>query len=170
LAAVYQRWRQTLKRLAIRYRKPYTAGHPSVSWDLMLGRNPLFVAKQHGHRILTMLTVYAAWTEGSLEADVVALRRAMRAPAYAARDGARHAVRYWAVSAPRRRAKGSGSKHGKRSAVRPERPLRCWKRFARRATDQAGRRSSFFPAVLALAPARAAAGHLRLGSEITLEP
>jgi hypothetical protein len=88
LAAVYQRWRQTLKRLAIRYRKPYTAGHPSVSWDLMLGRNPLFVAKQHGHRILTMLTVYAAWTEGSLEADVVALRRAMRAPAYAARDGA----------------------------------------------------------------------------------
>jgi len=86
LATVYRRWRQTLQRLAIRYRKPYAARHSSVSWDLMLGRNPLFVAQQHGHHILTMLTVYAAWTEGSLEADVSALRRAMRAPALAARN------------------------------------------------------------------------------------
>jgi integrase len=86
LAAVYQRWRQTLKRLAIRYRKPYIARHSSVSWDLMLGRNPLFVAQQHGHRILTMLTVYAAWTEGSLEVDVAAIRRAMDTSAYAARN------------------------------------------------------------------------------------
>jgi len=29
----------------------------------MLGRNPLLVAKEHGHRMLTMLTVYTAWTE-----------------------------------------------------------------------------------------------------------
>jgi integrase len=86
LGEVYRRWRQTLQRLAIRYRKPYAARHSSVTWDLMLGRNPLFVAQQHGHHILTMLTVYAAWTEGSLEADVSALRRAMRAPAYAARN------------------------------------------------------------------------------------
>jgi integrase len=42
----YSRWRRTLRRLAIRYRKPYAARHSSVSWDLMLGRNPLWVAKQ----------------------------------------------------------------------------------------------------------------------------
>jgi integrase len=88
LQQVYGHWRQTLQRLAIRYRKPYAARHSSVSWDLMLGRNPLFVAKQHGHSLLTMLSVYAAWTDGSLEADVAAIRRAMRAPAYAVRDGA----------------------------------------------------------------------------------
>lgn len=38
LGEVYGRWRQTLKRLAIRYRKPYAARHSSVSWDLMIGR------------------------------------------------------------------------------------------------------------------------------------
>ena len=53
----YSRWRRTLQRLAIRYRKPYAARHSSVSWDLMLGRNPLWVAKQHGHSIATMLWV-----------------------------------------------------------------------------------------------------------------
>jgi integrase len=37
------------QRLAIRYRRPYAARHSSVSWDLMLGGNPLYVAQQHGH-------------------------------------------------------------------------------------------------------------------------
>lgn len=32
----------------------------------------------HGHSVLTMLSVYAAWTEGSLPADSAAIRRAMR--------------------------------------------------------------------------------------------
>ena len=31
----YPRWERTLKRLAIRYRKPYVARHISVSWNLM---------------------------------------------------------------------------------------------------------------------------------------
>jgi integrase len=84
IGTVYQRWRQRLRQLAIRYRKPCAARHSSASWDLMLGRNPLFVAQQHGHSVLTMLTVYAAWTQGSPEADVVSIRRAMQAPAYAA--------------------------------------------------------------------------------------
>ena len=35
----------------IRYRKPHGARHTSVSWDLMIGRNPLWVARQHGHSI-----------------------------------------------------------------------------------------------------------------------
>jgi hypothetical protein len=50
LGEVYGRWRRTLKRLAIRYRKPYAARHSSA---------------------------------GSPEADVRAIRRAMRAPAFA---------------------------------------------------------------------------------------
>ena len=33
----------------------------------MLGRNPLWVAKQHGHSIATMLWVYAAWIEWNEE-------------------------------------------------------------------------------------------------------
>jgi len=82
---VRRRWQHTLRRLAIRYRRHYTARHTSVSWNLMIGRNPLLVAKEHGHRILTMLTVYAAWTGESIEADIRAVRRARRAPAYAAR-------------------------------------------------------------------------------------
>jgi hypothetical protein len=36
----YVRWQRTYGRLAIRWRKPYMAGHTSVSWNLMLGRKP----------------------------------------------------------------------------------------------------------------------------------
>jgi integrase len=55
------RWRRTLQRLThVRYRRPYTARHTSVSWDLMIGRSALWVARQHGHSIATMLCFYAA--------------------------------------------------------------------------------------------------------------
>jgi integrase len=74
----YARWHRTLRRLAIRYRKPYAARHTSVSWNLMLGRNPLWVARQHGHSISTMLWVYAAWIEGAAEVDLIHLREAMQ--------------------------------------------------------------------------------------------
>jgi hypothetical protein len=53
-----------------RYREPYNARHSFVSWNLMLGKNLLWVAKQHGHSVQTMLDVYAAWIEGSQEADL----------------------------------------------------------------------------------------------------
>jgi hypothetical protein len=39
-------WRWALKRLKVRYREPYNARHSSVSWNLMLGKNLLWVAKQ----------------------------------------------------------------------------------------------------------------------------
>jgi integrase len=73
----YTRWQRTLQRLAIRYRKPYMARHTSVSWNLMVGRDPLLVAKEHGHRPTTMLSVCAAWTEGAVESDITAIREAM---------------------------------------------------------------------------------------------
>lgn len=77
LGYCYWRWQWTLKRLAIRYRKPYMARHTSVSWNLMIGRNPLLVAKEHGHRLTTMLSVYAAWSEGAAESDILAIGEAM---------------------------------------------------------------------------------------------
>ena len=76
----FLKWRRTLERLRnIRYRKPYCARHSSVSRNLMIGRSALWVAKQHGHSIATMLRVYAAWTEGAIEADLDAIERAMAA-------------------------------------------------------------------------------------------
>jgi hypothetical protein len=44
----------------------------------MVGKSPLWVAKQHGHSIETMLRIYAAWTEGAVDTDLKAIRRAMR--------------------------------------------------------------------------------------------
>jgi integrase len=52
-----KRWRATLSSLKLRYRRPYTARHSSVSWNLMAEKNPLWVAKQHGHSISTILSV-----------------------------------------------------------------------------------------------------------------
>jgi hypothetical protein len=72
-----KRWRTTLDSLKLRYRRPYTARHSSVSWNLMVGKTPLWVAKQHGHSISTMLRVYAAWAEGAVESDIEAIKRSM---------------------------------------------------------------------------------------------
>jgi integrase len=74
-----RRWRKTLQSLKVRYRRPYTARQTSVSWNLMVGKNALWVAKQHGHSIATMLRAYAAWPEGTVEVDVEAIKRSMNA-------------------------------------------------------------------------------------------
>jgi len=34
----------------------------------MIGKNPLWAAKQHGHSVATMLRVYTAWMDGHLSA------------------------------------------------------------------------------------------------------
>ncbi len=75
-----QRWRQTLRHLQLRYRKPYAARHTSVSWNLMIGKSPLYNAKQHGHSVLTMWRVFSAWMDGAVETDIEAIRRAMLSP------------------------------------------------------------------------------------------
>jgi len=75
-----RRWRKTLSAIPLRYRRPYTARHSSVSWNLMVGKNPLWVAKQHGHSIATMLRVYAAWAEGAMESDIETIKRSMSEP------------------------------------------------------------------------------------------
>lgn len=78
LQYVARRWRHSLSRLSdIRYRRPYNARHSSVSWSLMIGKSPLWVSKQHGHRPETMFRAYAAWAEGAPESEVAVIRAAM---------------------------------------------------------------------------------------------
>jgi integrase len=72
-----KRWRKTLTSLNVRYRRPYTARHSSVSWNLLADKNPLWVAKQHGHSICTMLRVYAACADGAVESEIDAIKRSM---------------------------------------------------------------------------------------------
>ena len=71
------RWNESLQKLGIRQRGPYHARHSSVTWALMLAKNLLWVAKQHGHSVEVMLRMYAAWIEGATEADIQAIRDAM---------------------------------------------------------------------------------------------
>ena len=48
----------------------------------MLGKNLLWVAKQHGHSVEVMLRMYAAWLDGATAADIHAIKQAMeRRPA-----------------------------------------------------------------------------------------
>jgi len=39
----------------------------------MIGKNLLWVAKNHGHSVTTMLTDYAAWIEEAQDADIEAI-------------------------------------------------------------------------------------------------
>lgn len=72
-----KRWAHTLKRLGIRYRRPYQMRHTSVTWNLLAGRNPLWVADQHGHGMGVSLKVYAKWLRGTSEEGVAALTLAL---------------------------------------------------------------------------------------------
>jgi integrase len=71
------RWSESVKVLNIRRRGPYHARHSSVTWQLMLGKYLLWVAKQHGHSVEVMLRMYAAWLEGATESDIHAIKQAM---------------------------------------------------------------------------------------------
>lgn len=45
----------------------------------MMGKSPLWVSKQHGHSLETMLRIYTAWAQGAMEADIKHIERAMAA-------------------------------------------------------------------------------------------
>ncbi|HVX90833.1 MAG TPA: hypothetical protein VHC20_04355 [Candidatus Paceibacterota bacterium] len=59
-----------------------------MSWNLMIGKNPLWASTAARHSIATMLRVYAAWVEGAVESDVEAIERSMN-PQLTSRAGAR---------------------------------------------------------------------------------
>jgi hypothetical protein len=71
----------------------------------MLGKNLLWVAKQHGHSVEVMRRMYAAWLEGATESDIHAIKLAMerRPIARAAMPDARAAIS--AVNAEANRAR-----------------------------------------------------------------
>lgn len=55
-------WAQLLKTACVRYRWPYQTRHTYASMMLSAGENPMWVAKQMGHRDWTMIAkVYGKW-------------------------------------------------------------------------------------------------------------
>jgi integrase len=75
----YNQWRRVMKRLSIRYRKPYNSRHSFISWRLMIGHNSLLVAQEAGHSVFTMDRNYAAWTKDARPADIDQINGSMAA-------------------------------------------------------------------------------------------
>lgn len=61
-------WTPILKRLGIRYRRPYNMRHSYATAMLMAGMTPAFCARQLGHSVDTFLTTYARWLDGRQDA------------------------------------------------------------------------------------------------------
>ena len=77
----WKRWRRSLERIHLRPRAPYKARHSFITWNLMIGKNPLWVAKQHRPAHL-MLDVYANWLDGADAREIARMEQAMqRSPA-----------------------------------------------------------------------------------------
>jgi integrase len=85
----WKRWVFTHKKLGIRYREPYQMRHTSVTWNLMIGKNLLWVAQNHGHSAAVMLKAYAKWLAGSTDTDVAKISAAME---FATSDSADHLI------------------------------------------------------------------------------
>jgi integrase len=58
-------WSRLLKRLGIRYRRPYNMRHTYATMMLMAGMTPAFCAKQLGHSVEMFLRTYAKWIDGA---------------------------------------------------------------------------------------------------------
>lgn len=58
-------WTRTLKRLGIRYRRPYSMRHTYATAMLMAGMTPAFCAGQLGHSVEVFLSTYAKWIPGT---------------------------------------------------------------------------------------------------------
>jgi integrase len=84
LAEYFLFWARMLKRLGIRYRRPYNMRHTYATAMLMAGMAPAFCAKQLGHSVEVFLGTYAKWIDGShndlemarLESSLLSPRRA----------------------------------------------------------------------------------------------
>lgn len=57
-------WEPTLKRLGIRYRRPYNMRHSYATMLLMAGATPAWCAKQLGHSVEIFLRTYSKWIDG----------------------------------------------------------------------------------------------------------
>jgi integrase len=66
-------WSRILKRLSIRYRRPYNMQHSYATSMLMAGRTPALCARQLGHTAEMFLRTYAKWIDGN-QNDVEMMR------------------------------------------------------------------------------------------------
>jgi integrase len=57
-------WTPMLKRLSLRYRRPYNMRHSYATAMLMAGMTPAFCAKQLGHSVEMFLNTYSKWMDG----------------------------------------------------------------------------------------------------------
>lgn len=57
-------WTPLLKKLGIRYRRPYNMRHTYATAMLMAGMTPAFCAKQLGHSVEVFLRTYSRWIDG----------------------------------------------------------------------------------------------------------
>jgi integrase len=58
-------WSAALKKLGIRYRRPYNMRHTYATIGLMSGVKPGFMAAQLGHSLRMFFTTYAKWIGGA---------------------------------------------------------------------------------------------------------
>jgi integrase len=58
-------WTPTLKKLGIRYRRPYNMRHTYATVMLMAGMNSAFCAKQLGHSVEMFHKTYSRWLDGA---------------------------------------------------------------------------------------------------------
>ncbi len=104
----------------------------------MVGKNPLWVAKQHGHSVQTMLEVYAAWTEGAKESGVEAIKRALES------RRTEIALPSVACSARREHQHRSAGSPGFTTNTPPEHP-RLGATFGTKRKNSGGEREGFEP-------------------------
>lgn len=75
-------WTPALKRLGIRYRRPYNMRHTYATAMLMAGVTPAFAAKQLGHSVEMFLRNYSKWIDGQQNDVEMSRVEAALSPAY----------------------------------------------------------------------------------------
>jgi integrase len=65
-------WKITLKRLGIRYRRPYNMRHTYATLGIMSGARPAFLATQLGHSLRVFFDVYAKWINSKDDREEIA--------------------------------------------------------------------------------------------------
>ncbi|MEM5384185.1 DUF3596 domain-containing protein [Paraburkholderia phymatum] len=75
-------WARMLKRLCMRYRRPYNMRHSYATAMLMAGMTPAFCAKQLGHSVEMFLRTYAKWVDGNQnDVEMARLENSIMSPA-----------------------------------------------------------------------------------------
>jgi integrase len=81
-------WARMLKRLGMRYRRPYTMRHSYATVMLMSGMTPAFCARQLGHSVEIFLNTYSKWIDGGQnDLEMARLESSLSSPEIPHRKG-----------------------------------------------------------------------------------